>query len=44
LDNLFGFFYCEIEAPNNYLWLLPGRSIEGLIMPNGGFAVKWLVF
>jgi hypothetical protein len=19
LDNLFGFFYCEIEAPNNYL-------------------------
>ena len=37
LDNLFGFFYCEIEANNSYLGLLPVRHDSGLIMPNG----KW---
>lgn len=37
IDELFGFFYCEIEASNNYLGLLPVRVPEGLIMPLG----KW---
>jgi hypothetical protein len=37
LDNLFGFFHCEVEANENYLGLLPVRSDLGLIMPNG----KW---
>jgi hypothetical protein len=35
LNNLFGFFYCEIEVNNNYLGLLPVRTEEGLITPNG---------
>ena len=37
IDNLFGFFYCEIETNNNYLGLLPVRDESGLIFPNG----KW---
>lgn len=37
LKNLFGFFYCEIETEDKYLGLLPVRSEEGIIMPNG----KW---
>jgi hypothetical protein len=37
LNDLFGFFYCEIETNNNYLGLLPVRRDIGLIMPNG----KW---
>ena len=37
LENLFGFFYCEIEASSNYLGLLPIRNEKGLIMPIG----KW---
>lgn len=37
LNNLFGFFYCEIETSDNYLGLLPLRKKEGLLMPNG----KW---
>lgn len=36
-NNLFGFFFCEIEAPNNYLGLLPIRTPSGLLMPKG----KW---
>jgi hypothetical protein len=35
LNNLFGFFYCEIETTYNYLGLLPVRRLEGLVMPNG---------
>lgn len=37
LENLFGFFYCEIETSNDYIGYLPVRTIEGLLMPNG----KW---
>lgn len=40
LKNLFGFFYCEVEAPRgkNYLGLLPYRTEKGsLIFPEG----KW---
>lgn len=37
IDELFGFFYCDIEATDNYLGLLPVKSLEGLIMPVG----KW---
>ncbi len=38
IDNLFGFFYCEIETNNNdYLGLLPVRDQSGLIFPLG----KW---
>lgn len=37
LNDLFGYFYCDIETENNYLGLLPVRSDIGLIMPNG----KW---
>jgi hypothetical protein len=35
LDNLFGYFYCEVEAKYNYLGLLPVRTDKGLIMPTG---------
>jgi hypothetical protein len=35
LNDLFGFFYCDVETDNNYLGLLPVHSKEGLIMPNG---------
>jgi hypothetical protein len=35
LDDLFGYFYCEIDAPKNSLDLLPVRKLEGLIMPTG---------
>jgi hypothetical protein len=35
LNNLFGFFYCEIESKNGYLGLLPVHSDFGLIMPKG---------
>jgi DNA polymerase type B, organellar and viral len=37
LNDLFGFFYCEVEINNNYLGLLPVRTEIGLIMPTG----KW---
>ena len=35
IQDLFGFFYCEIESQDNYLGLLPVHSDLGLIMPNG---------
>lgn len=35
LQDLFGFFYCEIKTGNNYLGLLPVHHKEGMIMPNG---------
>jgi|SRR5215469_225797 len=35
LNNLFGFYYCEIVTNNNYLGLLPVRTDSGLVMPNG---------
>lgn len=38
LDELFGFFYCEVEAPvNKYLGILPVRIDVGIIFPVG----KW---
>ena len=33
--DLFGFYYCTVATEDNYLGLLPVRSREGLIMPNG---------
>ncbi len=36
LNELFGFFYCDIEAPeNNYLGILPVRTKTGIIFPSG---------
>jgi hypothetical protein len=35
MDDLFGFFYIKIKTPNNYLGLLPKRTLEGLIYPVG---------
>ena len=35
LDNLFGYFYCEIKTGDGYLGLLPVHHKEGMIMPNG---------
>ena len=35
LTNLFGFFYCKIKTPNNYLGLLPVRTKASLIFPIG---------
>lgn len=38
LDNLFGFYYCEIDAPvNNYIGVLPLRNNDGIYFPVG----KW---
>ena len=37
LNDLFGFFYCEIETDESYLGLLPVRHLKGVIMPQG----KW---
>jgi hypothetical protein len=33
--DLFGFFYCNIKAKENYLGLLPLRTDQGLIFPVG---------
>lgn len=35
INDLFGFFYCEIESNDSYLGLLPVRNKSGLIFPNG---------
>lgn len=32
---LFGFFYCKIKTPDNYLGLLPVKTKKGLIFPIG---------
>lgn len=37
INDLFGFFYCEIETTEEYLGLLPYRYEEGIMFPNG----KW---
>ena len=38
LDNLFGFYYCNVECSNNnYLGLLPVRNVSGIYLPVG----KW---
>ena len=37
LDDLFGFFYCDIETDDSYLGLLPVRHPKGILMPHG----KW---
>nr|YP_009744359.1 hypothetical protein [Xylaria hypoxylon]QIE13215.1 hypothetical protein [Xylaria hypoxylon] len=37
LNNLFGFFYCSIEASDNYFGLLPVKNNNGLIMPLGSW-------
>jgi len=35
VTNFFGFYYCSIKTNNSYLGLLPIRSKQGIIMPNG---------
>jgi hypothetical protein len=35
INELFGFFYCEIETKDQYLGLLPVHNDLELIMPNG---------
>lgn len=35
ISNLFGFYYCKIITKDSYLGLLPLRTRNGLIMPNG---------
>lgn len=36
LNELFGFFYCDIQAPkDNYLGILPVRTMTGIIFPTG---------
>lgn len=35
LDNLFGFFYCEVIAKDGYLGILPYRDKNGLVYPLG---------
>lgn len=37
IDNLFGFYYCEIITPNDlYIYLLPHRTNDGsLLFPLG---------
>jgi len=41
IEQLSGFFYCEIESGKNYLGLLPCRIKQGLIYPLG---VELVVF
>jgi len=36
-NNIFGYFYCRINAPMGYLGLLPYRTKSGLISPIGMF-------
>lgn len=38
IDDLFGFFYCEVETKNDYLGLLPVRGDGGILMPNGSWS------
>lgn len=35
VKNFFSFYYCSIVTNDNYLGLLPVRSKQGIIMPNG---------
>ncbi len=36
LNELFGFFYCDIQAPkDNYLGILPVRTNSGIVFPTG---------
>jgi hypothetical protein len=37
LENIFGFFYAKVKTNNHYLGLLPRKTKEGLIFPNGEF-------
>ena len=41
IPNIFGFFYCSIKTNNGYLGLLPVRSKEGIIMPNGEWSGRY---
>jgi hypothetical protein len=41
LENLFGFFYAEIETNNSYLGLLPIKNEKGNLYPNGKFTGIW---
>lgn len=42
LENLFGFFYCEVKAPENlYLGLLPILHNGTLVSPKGEFSGVW---
>lgn len=35
VEKLFGFYYCKIKTNNLYIGLLPVRTKDGIIMPNG---------
>lgn len=37
IPNFFGFYYCKVVTTNSYLGLLPVRTRDGLIMPNGSW-------
>jgi len=38
LEKLFGFFYCDIDAPKHlYVGVLPFRRKDGTIYPLGNF-------
>lgn len=37
INALFGFFHCEIENNSDYFGLLPYRTGNGIIMPNGNW-------
>jgi len=41
LENLFGFFYAEVETNNSYLGLLPLKNESGNFYPNGKFTGIW---
>lgn len=36
-NTMFGFYYCKITAKNGYLGLLPYRTDDVILMPNGNF-------
>ena len=41
LEELYGFFYAEVETNNAYLGLLPLKGKKGIIYPNGKFKGVW---
>lgn len=41
LDELFGYFYCEVKTNNSYLGLLPNHINGSLILPHGNFNGVW---
>ena len=41
IDSLFGFFYAEVETNDQYFGLLPVKTNEGLVFPQGKFSGIW---